>query len=68
MKTEGRYIMGGEDSGFPSVTESNQIKRLLNMVAAEIQGFTQNRMTEIRRLARIGTVLSAERNIERLLE
>jgi hypothetical protein len=32
MKTEGRYIMGGEDSGFPSVTESNQIKHPLGVI------------------------------------
>ena len=49
-------------------TENNQINRLLNRVVAEIQRFTEDQMKQIKRLTRIGTALSAERNIERLFE
>ena len=49
-------------------TENNQINHLLNRVVAEIQRFTEDQMKQIKRLTRIGTALSAERNIERLFE
>ncbi|MBU2234376.1 MAG: hypothetical protein KKE49_01880, partial [Proteobacteria bacterium] len=60
--------MDDKDTGFPCVINSSQINRLLNRVVAEMQQFTENQMKQIKRLTRIGTALSAERNLERLLE
>ncbi|MFH1911298.1 MAG: HD domain-containing phosphohydrolase [Pseudomonadota bacterium] len=60
--------MDDKDTGFPCVINSSQINRLFNRVVAEIQQFTENQMKQIKRLTRIGTALSAERNLERLLE
>src|SRR4030042_4504888 len=60
--------MEAKDAGAPGIIDSNQINRLLQRVLAEIQEFTENQLKQIQRLTRIGTALSAERNIERLLE
>ena len=60
--------MEAKDAGAPGIIDSNQINRLLQRVVAEIQEFTENQLKQIQRLTRIGTALSAERNIERLLE
>src|SRR4030042_172747 len=60
--------MEAKDAGAPGIIDSKQINRLLQRVVAEIQDFTSNQLKQIRRLTRIGTALSAERNIERLLE
>jgi HD-GYP domain-containing protein (c-di-GMP phosphodiesterase class II) len=48
--------------------ESNRMTRLFNSGVTEIQRFTEDQMKQIKRLIRIGTALSAERNIERLFE
>ncbi|MBU2055648.1 MAG: GAF domain-containing protein [Proteobacteria bacterium] len=60
--------MEAKDAGAPGIIDSNQINRLLQRVVEDIQEFTENQLKQIRRLTRIGTALSAERNIERLLE
>ncbi len=60
--------MGEQDADLRCATENNQINRLLTRVVAEIQRFTEDQMKQIKRLTRIGTALSAERNIERLFE
>jgi HD-GYP domain-containing protein (c-di-GMP phosphodiesterase class II) len=60
--------MDDRDSGSPCTYGNNPINRLLERVVVEIQKFTENQLTQIKRLTRIGTALSAERNIERLLE
>lgn len=60
--------MEARNAGAPGIIDSNQINRLLQRVVAEIQEFTENQLRQTKRLTRIGTALSAERNIERLLE
>lgn len=60
--------MEHRERGFPGVVGSDQIQRLIERVSTEIQQFTENQMKQIRRLTRIGTALSAERDIQRLLE
>jgi HD-GYP domain-containing protein (c-di-GMP phosphodiesterase class II) len=60
--------MEHRERGFPGVVGSDQIQSLIERVGSEIQQFTENQMIQIRRLTRIGTALSAERDIQRLLE
>jgi HD-GYP domain-containing protein (c-di-GMP phosphodiesterase class II) len=60
--------MDGPENSYRQATDDHQINSLLDKVVAEIQGFTENQMRQIKRLTRIGTALSAERNIQRLLE
>jgi len=60
--------MEARNADAPGIIDSNQINRLLQRVVAEIQEFTENQLRQTKRLTRIGTALSAERNIERLLE
>ena len=45
-----------------------QVNRLLNHLVAEVQDFTEAQLGLIRRLTQIGSALSAERNLGKLLE
>lgn len=49
-------------------TDNEQIDRVLNRIVAEVKGFTETQLGHIKRLAQIGAALSAERNLDRLLE
>lgn len=56
------------ENGFVSLTDNDQINRLLNNLVRDVKGFTESQLTLIRRLSLIGVALSAEKNIDRLLE
>ena len=49
-------------------TDNDQINRLLNNLVLDVKGFTESQLELIRRLTNIGAALSAEKNIDRLLE
>ena len=49
-------------------TDGDQINELLSKLVSEVKGFTEKQLDQIRRLNQIGTALSAERNLDRLLE
>lgn len=49
-------------------TDNDQINRLLNKPVSDVREFTDEQLGHIRQLTRIGIALSAERNINRLLE
>lgn len=54
--------------GFVEFTDNDQINRLLNEIVAQVRGFTQGQMERIRTLTEIGRALSAEKNMDLLLE
>ncbi len=49
-------------------TENPQINLLLNKLVREVKGFTEQQLNSIRKLTQIGAALSAEKNIDHLLE
>jgi HD-GYP domain-containing protein (c-di-GMP phosphodiesterase class II) len=49
-------------------TDNEQINRLLNNLVCDVKGFTEHQFGLIRKLTQIGAALSAEKNIDRLLE
>jgi HD-GYP domain-containing protein (c-di-GMP phosphodiesterase class II) len=49
-------------------TDNDQINRLLTRLVKDVSQFTENQLSQIKRLTEIGTALSAEKNLERLLE
>jgi HD-GYP domain-containing protein (c-di-GMP phosphodiesterase class II) len=49
-------------------TENHRVNTLLNKMVDQVQEFTEVQLDHIRRLTQIGAALSAERNLERLLE
>ncbi len=49
-------------------TENEQINRLLNNLVHDVRGFTEHQLVLIRKLTQIGSALSAEKNIDKLLE
>lgn len=49
-------------------TDNDQINQLLSRLVSEVKGFTENQLDQIRRLNQIGKALSAERNLDKLLE
>ena len=51
-----------------SFTDNEQINRLLNNLVRDVKGFTESQLGLIRKLTQIGAALSAEKNIDRLLE
>ncbi len=53
---------------FRQFTENVKINHLLDGLVREVRDFTEHQLTLIRRLTEIGSALSAERNIDRLLE
>lgn len=56
------------DDGDICFTANDDINQLLNTVVASVRDFTVSQVQRIQKLAQIGTALSAERNINRLLE
>jgi len=53
---------------FVSFTDNDRINLLLNNLVHDVKNFTESQLTLIRRLTQIGVALSAEKNIDRLLE
>jgi HD-GYP domain-containing protein (c-di-GMP phosphodiesterase class II) len=49
-------------------TEDAQINGLLNALVSDIKGYSEHKLDLIRKLTQIGVALSAEKNIDRLLE
>lgn len=49
-------------------SDNDQINQLLHNVVSSVQSFTQQQLKQIETLTEIGTALSAEKHIERLLE
>lgn len=60
--------MDGKGKEFPGPTGGTPLNHHNRCGEAETQKFSENQLKQIRRLTRIGTALSAERNIERLFE
>jgi HD-GYP domain-containing protein (c-di-GMP phosphodiesterase class II) len=50
------------------LTEDDKINKLLIKLVSDVKGFTENQLDQIRRLTQIGSALSAERNLDKLLE
>ena len=48
--------------------ENDQVNILLSKLAPEVKGLLEKQLDQIRRLNQIGTALSAEKNLDRLLE
>ncbi len=57
-----------KDKKARTVCENDQINTLFSKLAPEIKGFMEKQLDQIRRLNQIGTALSAEKNLDRLLE
>jgi HD-GYP domain-containing protein (c-di-GMP phosphodiesterase class II) len=60
-----------EDKGIIPVshyTDNDQINQLLSRLVSEVKEFTEKQLDQIRRLNQIGKALSAERNLDKLLE
>src|SRR3972149_5949013 len=53
---------------FVSFTDNDRINLLLNNLVHDVKNFTESQLELIRRLTNIGAALSAEKNIDRLLE
>jgi HD-GYP domain-containing protein (c-di-GMP phosphodiesterase class II) len=51
-----------------TLTSNNQINRLLTRIVQDVSEFTENQLDQIKRLTQIGTALSAEKNLDHLLE
>jgi HD-GYP domain-containing protein (c-di-GMP phosphodiesterase class II) len=61
--------MGGEHDKDPMpLTEDERINRLFNSALSDMKDFARQQFRQIRRLTAIGTALSAEKNLDRLLE
>ncbi|HUH67258.1 MAG TPA: HD domain-containing phosphohydrolase [Syntrophales bacterium] len=59
---DGRKIEAQDQNG------GDQVSKLLDGLPSEIKGFLEKQLDQIRRLNQIGTALSAEKNLDRLLE
>ncbi len=57
-----------EEKGHIYHDENDQINILLGKLVSEVKGFMEKQLDQIRRLNQIGTALSAEKNLDRLLE
>ena len=57
-----------QETNFIRFTDNDQIDRLLNGVVTDVKGFAQTQMNHIMKLTQIGMALSAEKNLEKLLE
>jgi len=60
--------MGEQSKDFPGTAGDTPLNRLNGHGEAETRKFSEIQIEQIQRLTRIGTALSAERNIERLFE
>jgi len=49
-------------------TDNDDINRLLRDIVSSVRDFTENQLEQIKRLTQIGAALSAERDIDQLLE
>jgi HD-GYP domain-containing protein (c-di-GMP phosphodiesterase class II) len=61
-------MTGKKKRGPVKFTDNDDINRLLRDVVSSVKDFTENQLEQIRRLTQIGAALSAERDIDRLLE
>lgn len=50
------------------IIDNNHLNRFLISLITEVQQFTESQLNQIKRLTKIGTALSAEKNLDRLLE
>ena len=57
-----------KDKKARTVSENDQINTLFSKLAPEVKEFMEKQLDQIRRLNEIGTALSAEKNLDRLLE
>ena len=57
-----------EEKSHILLTENDKINKLLIKLVSDVKGFTENQLDQIRRLTQIGSALSAERNLDKLLE
>jgi hypothetical protein len=57
-----------KDKKVKPVSENDQVNMLLSKLTPEVKGFMEKQLDQIRRLNQIGTALSAEKNLDRLLE
>ena len=53
---------------YMQLTDNDEINQLLSTVVSSVKDFTESQFEQIRRLTQIGAALSAERDIDRLLE
>lgn len=53
---------------YVQLTDNDEINQLLSTVVSSVKNFTESQFEQIRRLTQIGAALSAESNIDRLLE
>ncbi|MFZ3116270.1 MAG: HD domain-containing phosphohydrolase [Syntrophales bacterium] len=60
--------MDNEASDLVKFTDNAQIKRLLNDLVCEVEGFAEYQVNLVHKFTQIGYALSAEKNIDRLLE
>jgi hypothetical protein len=60
--------MDGRAKGIPDLDGVRQLSHLNGPGETESPGFSEKQIVQIRKLTQIGRALSAERNIERLLE
>jgi len=60
--------MENENENKIHLTENDKINKLLIKLVSDVKGFTENQLDQIRRLTQIGSALSAERNLDKLLE
>jgi HD-GYP domain-containing protein (c-di-GMP phosphodiesterase class II) len=61
-------MAGKKKSRLVKFTDNDDINRLLRDVVSSVKDFTENQLEQIKRLTQIGAALSAERDIDRLLE
>lgn len=61
-------MMDNEASDLVKFTDNAQIKRLLNDLVSEVKGFAEYQVNLVHKFTQIGYALSAEKNIDRLLE
>lgn len=61
-------MINKEEGEFIQYTGNDQIDRLLNQVVSDVKAFTETQLDQIRTLTEIGRALSAEKNLDRLLE
>src|SRR5512136_1111655 len=57
-----------KDKRAKPVRENDRVTLLLSKLAPEVKGFMEKQLDQVKRLNQIGTALSAEKNLDRLLE
>jgi HD-GYP domain-containing protein (c-di-GMP phosphodiesterase class II) len=61
-------MTSNENNNIGNGSYNDQINSLLSRLVADVRQFTESQLGQIKRLAQIGTALSAEKNLDRLLE